>query len=167
MRSMLDRKTVGLLFVAASAFGQTTSPVGIWTYTTSSNLPPFGLAVSETAQVNVFNTAVAASCSGTVAFYDGKGSVIGSAASFTAGSGQITSVTLPYASTGGSGSRTVVRAEIAYQTAAGGFAPCSLSYSLETYDTGTGVTHTFVSGAVAQYAVASGTLQGVVPPSAH
>ncbi len=163
---MPHRKIVGLLFVAASAFGQTVTPILPIALTASSNLPPIGLAVSETAQVNVFN-AVAASCSGTIAFYDGKGSIIGSAASFTAGSGQIISVTLPYASTGASGSRTVVRAEIAYQTAVGGFAPCSLSYSLETYDTGTGVTHAFVSGVVTQYAVASGTLQGVVPVPAH
>jgi hypothetical protein len=171
----MGRRIAGFLFVAASAFGQTVTPIVPITLTASSNLPPIGLAVTETAQVNVFATAAApsgaaaASCGGTIAFYDAQGTVIGTASSFTVGSGQIFSVALPYASAGGSGSRIVVRAVIMNRETIAGFSvpPCALSYSLETYDTSTGVTHAFVSGVVTQYAVASGTLQGVVPVPPH
>jgi len=161
---MFNPKVVGILFIAVSAFGQTTTPIAPPTFTSSSNLPPIGLAITETAQVNLVNTAkasssgTAASCGGSVAFYNSKGTIIGTATSFTVGSGQIFSVTLPYASAGASGSRTVVRAVItSAETIAiailgspgsSGVAitPCSLAYSLETYDTATGVTHAYISG---------------------
>jgi hypothetical protein len=141
----------GLLFMAVTAFGQTTVTTN---YAPSPTLPPVGLAATETVQVNVVNTAAAfpngtvPSCSGTITFYNAHGSVIGTPTSFTVGSGQILSVTLPYASTGASGLRTVVRAGIAtMETIAGfGIPPCVLGSSLETYDSATGVTHTFVAG---------------------
>jgi hypothetical protein len=159
---MLNLKTVGLLFVAASAFGQTTN-----TLTTSSSVPPVGLAMSETMQVNVVNTAVATaspfpggtisgstagpSCTGTIAFYNNKGTIIGSATSFTVTTGQIYSLPLLYSSAVGSGARTVIRAVITNETpiTAFGIPPCDLAYSLETYDTQSGATHVFVSGVVA------------------
>jgi hypothetical protein len=160
-KNMFNPKVVGILFIAVSAFGQTTTPIAPPTFTSSSNLPPIGLAITETAQVNLVNTAkasssgTAASCGGSVAFYNSKGTIIGTATSFTVGSGQIFSVTLPYASAGASGSRTVVRAVITSAetiaiaiTGSPGVAipPCSLAYSLETYDTATGVTHAYISG---------------------
>jgi hypothetical protein len=147
---------IGLLFLAVAAFGQTPATARI--YTTSSILPPVGLAVTETAQVNVVNTAAtssdgtAASCTGSIAFYNAGGSIIGTATSFAVGTGQIFSVRLPYASAGASGSRTVVRVEIASAATIAGFGvpPCALASSLETYDSATGVTHAFVSGVPAQ-----------------
>jgi hypothetical protein len=149
------RKTAVLLFAAASAFGQTPNTI----LATSSNVPPVGLAMSETAQVNVVNTAVASSsvsgtatgpsCSGSIAFYNNNGTIIGSATSFTVTTGFF-SVTLPYSSTVGSGARTVIRAVITNETpiTAFGIPPCDLAFSLETYDSKSGVTHVFVSGVV-------------------
>jgi hypothetical protein len=154
----------GLLLVAFSAFGQ----VAITTATSappSPQLPPVGLAVTETAQVNVVNTALppslggaAPNCSGTIAFYGGAGggSILGPVAAFEVGYGQMFSVALPYASTGASGPRTVIRVAITLSairipTATGiEIAPCTLASSLETYDTATGVTHAFASGVATQ-----------------
>ena len=116
--------------------------------------PPVGLASSETAQVNVLNTAqangsTAASCSGSISFYNAEGTVIGSAATFNnLATGQIFSATLPYSASGGNGSRTVIRVEIARAQSVTGAAvpPCNFTSSLETFDTATGVTHVVISG---------------------
>lgn len=195
---MLNRKTVLALVavpfvVVVSAFGQTTSTNAI--YTTTSTLPPVGLASSETAQVNVVNTAslsmatiatlgavpAAPSCTGSIAFLDAKGLPIGTATTFTVGSGQISSVALPFAKAGASGSRTVIRAEIVSTITVGGVATlgiatgpampaapaCALQSSFETYDTATGVTHVFISGpAAAQIltpAIRSGNFTATLP----
>jgi hypothetical protein len=173
-----------------SAFGQTTSTTAI--YTTTSTLPPVGLASSETAQVNVVNTANVSiatlgavpalpSCTGSIAFLNASGNMIGKATTFTVGSGQIFSATLPYASAGASGSRTVIRAEIVSTITVGGMAmlgivtepampaapACALQSSFETYDTATGVTHVFISGpAAAQIltpAIRSGNFTATLP----
>ena len=102
---MLNRKTVlalvpVLFVVVVAALGQTTSTNAI--YTTTSTLPPVGLAPGETAQVNVVNTAnvsvaylgsvsasTAPSCTGSIAFLNATGAMIGTATAFTVGSGQI------------------------------------------------------------------------------
>lgn len=119
---------------------------------------PIGVAPTETAQVNVVNTAVAPtssttapSCSGTISFLNASGAVIGTATKFTAAAGQIVSATLPYGSAGVAGSaRAEIRAEIQLTTttptANTPIPACSLSYSLETYDTTTGATHAYVPG---------------------
>jgi len=141
------------LFLAASAFGQATTTTTTSTVTRADSLPPVGLAVTDTIQVNLTNTATAstggtaASCTGSVAFYNAAGTVIGTATSFTLASGQITAVKLPYASAGASGSRAVVRPVITATGTVPQSAPCSLQYSVETYDTATGVTHTYAAGA--------------------
>jgi hypothetical protein len=151
------RKTAVLLFAVffavVAAFGQVTN-----TPITSSSVPPMGLAMSETMQVNVVNTAVVSSsvsgsttgpsCSGAIAFYNNKGTIIGSPTSFTVTTGQIFSLPLLYSSIGDSGARTVVRVVITNGTpiTALGLPPCNLAYSLETYDSQSGVTHAFVSG---------------------
>lgn len=151
------------LLLAASAAGQTTAIP-----TSTTNLPPVGLAPTETVQVNVLNASAAApmgtgtSCGGSIAFYDAAGTTIGTAATFTVTPGQIFSTKL--ASTGTA--RAVVRAQIVAPIFAatlesilsGGLSPvvlpaipvCTLTYSLETYDSATGVTHVFVSGPVTQ-----------------
>jgi hypothetical protein len=159
---MITPKTVlmclgGLLLSAAGrAFGQTAA--------STTTLPPIGLAVSETVQVNVVNTAqssggVAASCAGSVAFYDAAGSVVGTPAIFTVGTGQLFSTRLPYVSATGTGPRMVIQSAITLGAAPstisvlGAFPPtppCRLVYSLETYDSTTGVTHAYVSGLAAQ-----------------
>src|SRR5579862_3314945 len=141
----------GLVFPAVMTLGQTTTPA---THTSTTSLPPVGLASTETIEVNVVNTAgptdaALASCTGSVAFYSMTGTMIGSATSFTVGSGQIFPVKLPFASAQATSFRTLVRAVISLTTtsptAAAGApiaiqGPCTLAYSLETYDSGTGVT---------------------------
>ncbi len=135
----------GLFLAGASAFAQ--------------SLPPFGLAVSETAQISLVNTAgpdangTAASCAGTVTFYDYTGAPIGTSTKFTIGTAQIFSFKLPFSLTKASGTRAVIRAEIAGNTInTSGLLPppspppCSLTFSLETYESATGVTHIFFSG---------------------
>jgi hypothetical protein len=157
---MAQAVCAGFLLAAVSAFPQT-SP-GAAALLARLSLPPAGLAPSETAQVNITNTApqssTAPSCGGTVAFYNSSGSIIGAPTSFTVGLNQIASVKLPYALADAAGSRTVIRAEIVLTTSppagasgVSGPAPsCAVGWSLETYDTATGVTHVFFSGAAQQ-----------------
>jgi hypothetical protein len=154
-KTIVPAFSAGVFFTALSAFGQIMIPAGPYAPPLPSQFPPIGLAASETAQVNVANTGTpstggtAPSCTGTITFYNAGGSIIGAATSFAVGSGQIFSATLPYASTGAAGSRTVVRAQIALLTVTTGslqLAPCALASSLETYDTATGVTHSLIAG---------------------
>jgi hypothetical protein len=122
-------------------------------------LPPLGLAASETAQVNVVNTllpppngGVAPFCSGTVVFYDSMGGVIGQIRPFQLESAQMFSTVFEFASAGASGHRTAVLAVIylsPFRVAAASrpvVTPCSITSSLETFDTVTGVTHAVVTG---------------------
>jgi hypothetical protein len=125
-------------------------------------LPPVGVGATETAQVSLVNTAPASpGCSGSVSFYDTGGSLASTAASFTLGTGQRFRARLPYASAGAAGSSALIRAEIALSTSSaisllsgGPSAPstpwCELAFSLETFDSATGITHASVSGAAVQ-----------------
>jgi hypothetical protein len=130
------------------------------------NLPVVGLASSETAQVNVVNLAPSAqpvnsggtapsggntaSCTGAITFYDISGSTVTSSASFTIGTGQIFSATLPYSqistSSTSASSRTAIRAVVTSTGTASLTSPCSLAANIETFDTATGVTHVHVEG---------------------
>ena len=111
----------------------------------SVTLAPMGLAVSDTAQINVLNTAsdsstgTAASCTGTIAFVDTSGQAIGTASSFTVTSGQTFSAKLA-----GGSSRQVIHAVVT--ATLGSDTPCQLYVAMETYDTSTGVTHVFLDG---------------------
>lgn len=135
--STITQSAWGLFLVGASGFAQ--------------SLPPVGLAASETAQINLVNTA-GPDTNGTVTFYDYTGAQIGTSTNFTIGTAQIFSVKLPFSLTKASGARTVVRPEIAGGIVNGSgltppsLPPCSLTFSLETYDSVTGVTHIFSSG---------------------
>jgi len=136
--------STGLTAVAMAQITTSTS-----TTTQTSSLPAVGLASSETAQINVTNLAAAsaegtaASCTGTISFINATGAVIGSATSFTAASGVTVSVSLPFAKTASTAVRTEVRGVITLTSVSK--VPCSLSTSLETYDTGSGVTHIYLS----------------------
>src|ERR1035438_1468217 len=92
---MRHTRTVTILIaavclLAATAVAQTTTTV-----TSDASTPVVGLAGSETVQINVINTAaaspsgVAASCVGAITFYNSSGSAIGSATSFSIGTGQV------------------------------------------------------------------------------
>jgi hypothetical protein len=128
------------------------------------NLPVVGLASSETAQVNVVNLAPSAqpvtgstptggnsaSCTGGITFYNASGNALSSSSSFTIGTGQIFSATLPYSeistSSSSAGARTAIRAVVTITGTPGVLAPCSLAANIETFDTSTGVTHVHVEG---------------------
>ncbi len=146
-RSFLTALTLGGLF-AAGAMAQTTTP----TPTTGTRTTTFGLTglgSTETAQINVVNVATAsttasASCSVSLSFLNAAGTTIGSASTFTLTSGQIASLALPFAKSGGAGAHTVVRGEVALTTTTG--VPCQIESDLEVYDTTTGVNHTVSGG---------------------
>jgi hypothetical protein len=159
------RLLTGTFGLAICAFGQIIiSPAAT---TRTSNLPPIGIAGTETVQVILTNTAAnpattisvlgagstatvpAPSCAGSVSFYNAGGALIGTATAFTLTSGQIEQVSLPYASAGSlvgtAAGRTLIRAVVTLTTTYPSPPPCSLSYSLVTFDTTSGVTHAIVN----------------------
>jgi hypothetical protein len=148
---MSIRKFVLTLLAAAAPalWAQSTSTSS--TYTTTQNLPPIGLASTETAQINVVNVAAessggtAASCTGSIEFLNSSGTVIGTATTYTLGTNQLKSVSVPFSSVGASG-RAEIRGVITQTGTAPSDVPCELLVSLETYDTASGVTHVYVSG---------------------
>lgn len=141
-------------------------------YPRSYTSPPVGLAYTETLQVNVTNqvpapvflsgvisvitptnttatlptttTPITESCTGTVTFTNVAGTTIGKPVPFTVTTGQIFSAPLPFASTGISGFRGEILASVQGTTTIPSSNLCSLSISLETFDTNTGVTHVFL-----------------------
>ena len=136
----------GAAFTAVAAFAQTTTV----TRTSDFSFPLVGLATTETMAVNLINLASnptivnATSCAGSVSFINQAGATIGSATNFTLGAGAGSIVSLPFSSSGITGTRGLVRAVVA--TTLTSNVPCSLSYSLNTYDTVGGVTHVFIQG---------------------
>jgi len=148
---MSKRNFVVTSFLAAalalSAFAQTTTTT---TSTRTFSFPPLGLGSTETAQVNVVNMAsasssgTAASCTGSIQFANASGTVIGKAATFTVGTGQISSVTLPFGTSGFSGTHADFVASVTQTVPSTG--PCELVVSLETFATATGETHVVLTG---------------------
>jgi hypothetical protein len=124
------------------------------TATRSSSFPPVGLSSTETIQINVVNNAsasssgTAASCSGTISFTNSSGTIIGAATSFTVTHGQIFSASLPFSKAGASTTRAEIVGSV--QLTLSNSTPCALVQSLETYDTSSGVTHVFLTGAQEQ-----------------
>jgi hypothetical protein len=166
--------------------------IRFWPHTTGTappsevllHLPPLGLAASETAQVNVVNTlrpppngGVAPFCSGTVVFYDSRGGVVGQIRPFQLESAQMFSTPLDFASASPSGQRTAVLAVICLSPfkvtsdAGAAVTPCSITSSLETFDTVTGVTHAVVTGTAsltpANVQVNARLAQTMIPGSYH
>ena len=118
------------------------------------SFPPVGVALTEAIQVNLFNQAAnaangaAASCTGTVSFLDAKGNAIPkSGGSFTVATGDTQSISLLGTAANAStttGSRAEIRAVVSLTVTHG--MPCSLVESLETFDSGTGATHVYLTG---------------------
>ena len=133
----------------------TTLPAPVPNLTQTFDFGPVGLGASETAEVNIANTATAMatgatpSCKVTVSFLNSSGTALTAStpapSSFpvTVASGQIISVTLPGASAGFSGTRGAIRATVTLTRTAGENAPCSLQASFETFDS-SGNTHVHV-----------------------
>src|SRR5712691_4250256 len=105
-----------LTFIAGASWAAVCALAQSSTTTTRDyHLPPFGLASTETARINLTNGATAssggtaASCTGSVSFVNAGGATIGAATNFTIGSGQTSSVSLPFGSSGLSGARGEIR----------------------------------------------------------
>jgi hypothetical protein len=135
---------------AAGAYAQVAAP----TFTRDYNFPPVGLASSETAQLNVVNIAPASTatnestpaCTGTITFANAGGKAIGTPTSFTTTGSQVSStqltfsqLQLPAADTRGEFVASVQLSRSSPPTA-----PCALVFSLETFDTSSGVTHVYL-----------------------
>jgi len=102
--------SLGICFVSLfSAVAQTSSlsPILPAPINTQYSSPPVGLGSTQTARVNIVNTATVsdgttASCTGTISFLDASGSTITSATMpFTATSGRIVTAPLTFANAGG------------------------------------------------------------------
>jgi hypothetical protein len=149
----MKRTFISLLLLASfgclCAFAQAAPVMGI--ITRDFVFPPVGLGSTETMQVDLVNiapapataTATAPLCTGTVTFANASGATIGTAAPFKVGSGQIQSITLPFSASNIVGSRGAILASVQQTTTVPSPAPCSLLFSLATFDS-TGVTHVFL-----------------------
>jgi hypothetical protein len=116
-------------------------------FTRTMTFAPVGVATSETVQVNVSNSAsnssaTPASCSGTITFTVPAAKNQPAAVKFTVSAGQLFSTDLAWGSLGVSG-RAEILASIQLTQSFG--TPCSLITSLETFDSSTGVTHSYQS----------------------
>jgi hypothetical protein len=152
---MIETKSPALvvgLFLAASAFGQIASPT-----VSGPVFPPFSLTAAETAYVNLTNVAQpgasgpAPMCLVTLTFYTGSESGQSALASNVVriGSGEFYSVPLPYANTGSSGPRVLIRAEVVIASgvpdSSSAPAACTLAASLEVLDS-KGAIHIVIPG---------------------
>ena len=158
----LQRITLTFIVAAIAGMAQTTTTT---TTTRDTTIGPVGVGSTETVQINVANLAsnstsgAAASCTGSITFNNSTGNAIGASTTFTVTAGQISSAALPFAKIGGT-ARTEVIGVIALTTTSTSQAPCELHYSLETYDTGTGATHVYLSSAAAGGQIAGGQTGG-------
>jgi hypothetical protein len=102
---------------------------------------------STTTGTSTSSTPTPASCTGSISFPNAAGATIGTSTAFTVTAGETQSASITLAKAGITGSRPEIRAVIQTTTTEGRNAPaCSLGSSLETFDSGTGVTHVYVSG---------------------
>jgi len=146
------------------------SAVGIWWATIAMYgqgatstivLPPVNLSSTETAKLNIMSAAAGypgwssvTTCQAVVTFYRRDGSIIGEAGTFSVGSSsQVFSAELPYASAGLQASPDVVSTDVTLTAFGGAFStpsppipPCAVVFSLETFDSATGVSHIVVPG---------------------
>ena len=106
-----------------------------------------GLGSTETGQIAVVNLAnapssgPAASCIGSIAFFNAAGTAIGTAAAFSLGTGQVASARLPFASAGGDRVRALIRGVVTVTRTAGSGVSCTPAATLDTFDRSNGVTN--------------------------
>ena len=108
-----------------------------------------GLGSTETAQIAVVNLANSpssgpvASCAGSIGFFSAAGVAIGTATTFTLGTGQVASARLPFApvSAGASGVRALIRGVVTFTRTTGSGVPCTPAATLDTFDSSTGATN--------------------------
>ena len=149
---------LALILLSASTMSLATAQNNASTNLRQFGFPPIGLGSTETVEVNVLNSGsnssagTAASCTGSISFYNASGARIGAAAPFTVTAGQVAFARLAFASSGGSGTRTSVHAVVSVTpSTASPRPPCSPVFSLETLDTATGATHSTVTSASAPF----------------
>jgi len=155
-RLFVSASLVILLAASAAAQGPLApAPPPPLSITRNYNFPPVGLAGTETLQVNVVSTSTVtvaslvpdqapASCTGTISFANASGTAIGAPVPFTIPPGQVYSAPLPFSKTAYS-SRGEVVASVQQTVVFSQGIPCTLAISLETFDTGTGVTHVLLT----------------------
>jgi hypothetical protein len=159
-------------------------------YSWSYSFPPVGFAFPETLQVNLVNqplallevispngcslcstfqipttsaSAIATSCTGTITFTNSAGTKIGASVPFTVATGQIFSAPLPFSMTGYSGFRGEILASVQGTSTLPSTNLCSLTISLETFDTNTGVTHVFLTAPAQTTAYLTGNFSAIPP----
>lgn len=145
------------------AFGQGTTPPAV--ITRNYSFPPVGLASTETAQVNVVNTATASTAAGaaapacnvTITFTNASAKTVDTVKFTTTGS-DIVSTGLSFSTLEPSSlTRAEFIASVELSTTPGSNTPCSAVFSLETFDTsGATGTHVFLSNSAA-------VVQGPIP----
>ncbi len=165
-----------LCVAAGPLWSQIATPIFPISATRAYVFPPVGLGSGETASITVVNTAAASSattspttgaqpsptpsCTGTISFSNANGA-IGAPTSFTVGAEGFHTVNLPFASAGLNGNRGEILGKVSL--AAPGMAPCSLQFSLETYDSATFATHVVLTNANANATFVQGSPPILVP----
>jgi hypothetical protein len=144
-------RTLFVLFVTGAAFAQP----GSYSRTSNYTFPLVAVAVgSEGIEVNLINLASnptngnPASCTGSVAFSTvSQGTVISGTTDFTLAAGAATSI-MPTAGNNIATTppnRVLLKVVVTSTNTSG--VPCSLAYTLNTFDSTTGATHVFLVGA--------------------
>ncbi len=144
---------IGIWWSMAAAHGQSATSTIV--------LPPVTLSSTETLRFSMMSAAAAypgwsavTTCQAMVQFYRSDGSIIGQPTSLTVdNSGRVFSTDLPYTSTGLRTPVAVVSGDVTL-TALGGpsstgsppIPPCAVVFTLEIFDSATGVTHAIVPG---------------------
>jgi hypothetical protein len=152
----MTKPVVFSLFVVTATWGWAQTTTTTETFSSSINLPVVGLGSTQTLEVDVVNLAsntssgTKASCSGSISFLNSSGATIGSSTAITSlGAGAAASAALPFASSGGTGTRTLVRAVVTLTTTVTTgvqTAPCSLQATMSLFETGTGATDAVIQG---------------------
>ena len=148
----IKRFAITFLFTAVAAAPVVLAQTTTTTTTRNISIGPVGVGSTETIQINVANLAsnssngTAASCTGSITFNNSTGNAIGTSTPFTVNAGQIFSASLPFARLTSGTTRVEVFGVIGLTTSSTARTPCSLRYSLETFDTATGATHTHLGG---------------------
>jgi hypothetical protein len=107
--------------------------------------------------VNVLNiatgssaaNAAAPSCTGTVTFANAGGKTIGTPAAFTTTGSEVFSTQLTFSQLAATGTRGEFVAGVQLSGSLPSKAPCSLVFSLETFDDTSGVTHVYLGNSAA------------------
>lgn len=153
---MIKPVVFSLSVVTASLGWAQTTTTTTETISSSINLPVVGVGSTQTLEVDVVNLAsnasngTAASCNASISFLNSSGTaIVSSTAIAKLGAGAATSATLPFASSGGTGNRTLVRAVVTLTSSVSTGTPrtpCSLQVSMSLFETGSGATDAVIPG---------------------